>query len=332
MTDIAAADDMEDMRAEPMPSRGRAVSRRKPTPIVPQRNVAGTALAIVIGIMTFLSCLTLGAVSLVRDSASRWEVQIASEATIQIKPVDDLDMEAALEKAATIAKGYAGVTETRVVDRDATARLLEPWLGDGLDLDQLPVPRLVIVKIDKQSPPDFMGLRIALSEAIPTASLDDHRTWVDRLVVMAHTTVAIGFAVLGLMLVATVLSVVFATRGAMSGNNGIIEVLHFVGAEGRYIAQQFRQHFLLNGFRGAAAGGLAAALAFAGFSFWSLRNMATPEGDQASALFGTFAIGINGYLGVLLIVLLVSFLTAATSHVTVLAYLSDLDGKQRGEG
>ena len=33
------------------------------------------------------------------------------------------------------------------------------------------------------------------------------------------------------MLSATVLAVVFATRGAMAGNGHIIEVLHFVGAE-----------------------------------------------------------------------------------------------------
>ena len=63
------------------------------------------------------------------------------------------------------------------------------------------------------------------------ATLDDHRTWVDRLVAMARTTVMIGVAVLALMLSATVLSVVFATRGAMAGNGHIIEVLHFVGAE-----------------------------------------------------------------------------------------------------
>ena len=48
---------------------------------------------------------------------------------------------------------------------------------------------------------------------------------------MARTTVTIGMAVLVLMLSATVLSVVFATRGAMAGNGHIIEVLHFVGAE-----------------------------------------------------------------------------------------------------
>ena len=44
----------------------------------------------------------------------------------------------------------------------------------------------------------------------------------------------IGIAVLVLMLSATVLTVVFATRGAMAGNGHIIEVLHFVGAEATF--------------------------------------------------------------------------------------------------
>ena len=44
-----------------------------------------------------------------RDSAAVWENQIAREATIQIKPADGLDMEAALETATRIANGFAGV-------------------------------------------------------------------------------------------------------------------------------------------------------------------------------------------------------------------------------
>src|SRR5206468_13123764 len=119
-------------------------------------------------------------------------------------------------------------------------------------------------------------LRAMLAPEVPTATLDDHRTWVDRLVSMAHTTVTIGMAVLILMLSATVLSVVFATRGAMAGNGHIIEVLHFVGAEATFIAAEFRRHFLVTGMKGAAAGGAAAVLVFIVFSWWSSRNMATP--------------------------------------------------------
>ncbi len=300
-------------------------ARRKTAPIVPPQNIAGRALVFVIAIMTFLSCLTLGAVTLVRDTASTWESQIAREATIQIRPVDGLDMEAALQKAAEIAGQFTGVRGVKIVDRQATARLLEPWLGSGLDMDELPVPRLVIVTIDEDNPPDFVAMRQHLLPAVPSATLDDHRTWVDRLVAMAHTTVTLGMAVLVLMLSATVLTVVFATRGAMSGNGHIIEVLHFVGAEARFIAAQFRKHFLLSGMKGAAAGGVAAMIVFVVFSWWSSRNLATPQADQATALFGNFAIGAAGYGGVALVVLLIGALTAATSHVTVVTYLKDIE-------
>jgi cell division transport system permease protein len=301
---------------------------RRAAPIVPPQNVAGNALILVIAIMTFLSCLTLGAVSLVRDTATAWQTEIAREATIQIKPADGLDMEEALADARAVADSFAGVRQAAIVDRAATQRLLEPWLGAGLEIDELPVPRLIIVTIDPAAPPDFAAMRAALAESVPSAILDDHRTWVDRLVAMAHTTVTIGLSVLILMLSATVLTVVFATRGAMAGNGHIIEVLHFVGAEARFIAAQFRHHFLFTGLKGATAGGLLAMIVFAVFSWWSSRNLATPEADQAAALFGTFAIGASGYLGVFLVVFLVAGLTAATSHFTVVTYLGDLDSRQ----
>lgn len=319
---------MTDATADRLVVQSVARDRRRVSPIVPPHNLAGKALLIVIAIMTFLSSVTLGAVSLVRDTAMTWESQIAREATIQIKPADGLDMESALERAVAIAAEADGVLGARQVDREATARLLEPWLGAGLNIDELPVPRLVIVTIDPNDQPDFESIRTQLKTELPTASLDDHRTWVDRLVAMARAMVGIGVSVLGLILTATVLCVVFATRGAMAGNGHIIEVLHFVGAEGRFIARQFRVHFLITGMKGAAAGGLAAAAAFAGVAYWSARNMATPEADQAAALFGNFSIGLNGYVGVALIVVLTAILTAATTHLTVVTYLTDLDSRQ----
>ncbi|MBX9453781.1 MAG: ABC transporter permease [Mesorhizobium sp.] len=324
MIDRDPAEEAEHEEAAPArPER----TPRKSAPIVPPQNVAGSALILVIAIMTFLSCLTLGAVTLVRDTAATWQTQIAREATIQIKPAEDFDMEAGLAAAQRIVSGFAGVRSASIVGAEATIRLLEPWLGSGLDIDELPVPRLVIVTIDPASPPDFASMRTALSAEVPQASLDDHRTWVDRLVAMARTTVTIGISVLALMLAATVLSVVFATRGAMAGNGHIIEVLHFVGAEARFIAGEFRRHFLLTGMKGAAAGGLAAIIVFVAFSWWSSRNMATPEADQATALFGNFAIGTAGYAGVALVVIAVGALTAATSHLTVVSYLGDIDAR-----
>ena len=140
MTEPSEAFDQAGVATETSAATGER-SQRRTSAIVPAQNIAGRALVIVIAIMTFLSCLTFGAVTLVRDTASVWESQISREATIQIKPADGLDMEAALSSAAEIAGATKGVKSVRIVDREATARLLEPWLGTGLNLDDLPVPR-----------------------------------------------------------------------------------------------------------------------------------------------------------------------------------------------
>lgn len=66
---------------------------RPTAPILPPSNIQGSALMVVISIMAFLACLTLGGVSMVRSTAASWESQISREITIQIKPDDNLDME-----------------------------------------------------------------------------------------------------------------------------------------------------------------------------------------------------------------------------------------------
>ncbi|WP_172729998.1 cell division protein FtsX [Neorhizobium galegae] len=300
--------------------------RVRPTaPILPPSNIQGNALMVVIAIMAFLACLTLGAVSMVRATASSWQSQISREITIQIKPDDGLDMNAALNKARDLALTFVGTREGTIMDESATARLLEPWLGTGLNLADLPVPRLVIVTIDEQNPPDFAGMRDLLKTEIPQAFLDDHRTWVDRLVSMAHTTVLIGMGVLVLVFTAMILTVIFATRGALSGNRHIVEVLHFVGAESSFVASEFQKHFLKISIKGSAAGGALAAAIFAIANMWQANSLATPESDQASALFGSFTIGVGGYLGIFATMVVIALLTTLTARFTVMRTIDEID-------
>lgn len=319
------------MTAKPARTQ-RTPGLRPLAPVVPKAGVASQALILVIAIMSFLACVTVGAVSLVNKSATTWQSQIAREATIQIRPADNMDMDTALEDARAIAASFAGVRDARIISREETVALLQPWLGSGLSLDDLPVPRLVVVTIDETSPPDFAELRGVIKEAIPASSLDDHRAWVDRLVGMARTTTLIGISVLGLVLAALVLTVIFATRGAMAGNHAIIEVLHFIGAEANYIARQFQTRFLFSGIWGGVAGGGAAALVFLMVSWWSARNIITPEGEQASAFFGDFAIGVGAYGGVVAVIALVGVLTTLTTRITVLALLNDIDERRADPG
>jgi cell division transport system permease protein len=293
--------------------------------IVPERSVAGTALAIVVGIMSFLACLTVGAVTLVSSASTSWQADIAREITIQVRPIEEVDVGAEAEKAAAIVRSVPGVKSARALSEAENAKLLEPWLGANLDIGDLPLPRLVVVEVGDAAKLDLRALNNRLKAEVRGVSLDDHRAWIDRLRTMAGATVFVGLAVLAMVFGATALCVVFATRGAMVGNRDIVSVLHFVGAEDRFIVSEFQRHFLMLGLRGGLAGAVAAWLLFLALSVIASRAMATPESDQLAILFGQFAVGANGYFWALVVALLIAGMTAFTSRMTVFRYLREIE-------
>jgi cell division transport system permease protein len=290
---------------------------RSPVAIVPKNSIAGRALVAVVAIMTFLASLTTGGVMLMRASAAEWQSDVAREVTIQVRPAQGRDIEADVTRAADIARAFPGIADVRPYSKEESARLLEPWLGQGSTLDELPVPRMVVVRVAAGASPDFAQLRKTLGGQVPTATLDDHRAWIERIRAMARTSVVAGIGILILMLAATVFSVVFATRGAMATNRPIVEVLHFIGAKDSFIAGQFQRHFLALGLEGGAIGGGAAIALFALAGFIGDLFWYTGAKDQVALLFGNFSMELEGYVVMLGQIVLVAIVTAATSRQTV---------------
>jgi cell division transport system permease protein len=301
----------------PAQAKKKAAQRRRLGPIVPATSVSGRTLMIVIAIMTYLASLTAGGVDLTRRTAAGWERDVVRETTVQIRPAEGRDLNAAAETVERLARETPGVADVRAYSDAETARLLEPWLGSGLSLEELPIPRLVVLKLAGDAAFDPAAFKRTLEREAPGATLDDHRRFLDRLVAMARAVVWFGVAVLALMLAATVLSVVFATRGAMASNRDIVQVLHFVGARDSYIARQFQSRFLRLGLKGGLAGGAAAILTFLIAELTASQGVGSATVDQMDALFGAFEIGASAYAGVVAIVLVIALLTAVTSRITV---------------
>jgi cell division transport system permease protein len=286
-------------------------------PIVPRATISSRALVAVVAIMTFLASLTTGVVMLVRSAAAEWQSDVAREITIQIRPAAGRDMETELAKVVAIARAFPGIAEVRPYSRDDSARLLEPWLGRGMQFEELPIPRLALVRIAAGSAPDVSELRKSIADQVPEATLDDHRGFVERMRAMSTAVLLCGMAVLALVFLATVLSVSFATHAAIAANRPVIEVLHLIGAKDKFIAEHFQRHFLQLALLG---GGIGGGLAIALFAFAELASgsfTGTAAGDQISAMFGSFSIGPLGYLGVLVQVSVVAAVTVAASRYTV---------------
>src|SRR6202051_3543006 len=124
------------------PARARNVSR-----IVPRASIAGRALVAVVAIMTFLASITTGAALLISASAAEWQSEVASEITIQVHPAPGRDIASDMAAVAEAMRTQSGIIEIRPFTKDESAKLLEPWLGSGLSLDDLPVPRVIVARV-----------------------------------------------------------------------------------------------------------------------------------------------------------------------------------------
>jgi cell division transport system permease protein len=303
-----------------VPARARNLS-----PIVPRASISGRALVAVVAIMTFLASITTGTVLLVSASAAEWQSEVASEITMQVRPQAGRDLERDVNAAAEAMRAQPGIVQVKSFSKDESAKLLEPWLGSGLSIEQLPVPRVVVARVQPGTTLDLVGLRKAVTQVAPSASVDDHRAWIERMRSMTGATVFAGIGILVLVIAATIISVSFATRGAMAANRPIVEVLHFVGAGDRYIANHFLRHFLRLGLEGGVIGGGAAMLFFGFSESIAAWFSGTPVGDQFAALLGTFSLPPSGYLALAVQAVGIAAITAWASRQTLFATLDDID-------
>ena len=311
------------MRLDQLLDRFRPASGNRTTAIVPGRSISGRTLMLLVAIMTFLSCVTLGAVLLVQKSAIAWSADVGREVTIEIMPIDGEVMDSNLRTVVTLAEQTPGVAGARVVPESESLALLEPWLGKGLDLTSLSIPRLVIVDLADPGATDLEKLARDLA-TVKGASLETHDAWRDQLNAMAGTIVLSGLLVLALIILATLLAIVFATRGTMASNREIVDVLHFIGASNQFIASEFQGRFLMIGFRGGLIGGIGALIFFALVGVANDALLPGASSAQLGVLFGRFALGFEGIVGVLALIPVLAALTAFTSRLTVRRFLAQL--------
>jgi len=288
-------------------------------PIVPPRSVTGRSLVVVITIMAFLASLTTGVVYLINQSASAWLKDVASEVTVQVRPAENAtETQAKLTEISNFLSKQIGIANVRVLSQSETSALVEPWLGKVEGLDALPLPRLIAVQLDRDNPPDLPTLRVALEGEFEGAMLDDHGRWQAQIRSLTSTLAVAGLGVIVLVALATVAIIVSATRSAMASNREIVEVLHFVGARDRFIAQQFEKHFQTLGILAGAGGAGLAALVFLVFPLLPSLFGASPATDaELRRLVGAGTLDWLGYVLLGFVVLVVAAICRITSRFGV---------------
>jgi cell division transport system permease protein len=252
-----------------------------PAPIISREAAPLKTLTVAMTVMCYLACLAIGALIIIDRAVDQWTGGLEREVTVQIRQLSTTDIDEEIDKAEKLLAGTRGVTAVNTMSRSKAADLLEPWLGAIKNIDELPVPRLIEITVDRRAPPDFTVLAAALKKNVKGASLDTHQHWQAELTRMAAVLQRLALAVLSLICVSAVAIVIFATRSVLDSNKGIVDVLHLVGARDGFIARQVEGRFLKSGL---AAGLLGMGLGIATFLLMGLVGPSNAVADASRSL------------------------------------------------
>lgn len=271
-------------------------------------------------LMVFLAGLALAAVMDLERALARWDASLTGTLTVEL-PAQTAPNDKSLDAALAVLHAAPGIKSATPIDRAATAKLIEPWLGTALSPADLELPRLIDVRLDPAGHADLAALRAKLTAAVPNTMLDDHQLWLDSLAHFARSAELTAIGILVLIGGVAVISVSFATRTGLAVHRETIELLHLIGARDTYVARQFERQAL----RLALVGGTI------GLALTAAALMALSQAANASAFLGYSvtllpALHLHGWNWVVLAVLpLIAGLVAmATARLTVLTTLRRL--------
>jgi cell division transport system permease protein len=164
------------------------------------------------------------------------------------------------------------VASATVVGDDELKELIEPWLGERRDGEDLPLPRLIDVSLDPLAKPDLGALQRKLREVVPDATVGVQELGAGRAERQAMFFRIVGIT-LGVMLLLCALAIVTViTSLSLAMHDETVTLLRYMGAQDGYLARQFERYALQSGLKGGLIGFFAAMLTVLGV-LYSIQNL-----------------------------------------------------------
>lgn len=281
-----------------------------------ERDALERYLPWLVAFMVFLAALALAGTLVLGAAAGRWEANIGATLTVQLRPTENSDADrAATEAALSVLRAMPEVKSVESLSDSQLVKLVEPWLG-AVSPGDLPLPRLIDVEAKPGQRIDADALRRKLNAVAPGSAVDDHRVWLARLVNLVRAVEALAFAVMVLVAAATVGTVIFTTRTGLAIHREAIEVLHLIGAQDSYVANQFAGRVLGLGLKGGVVGLLMAGPTI--YGVWLV--MGRMEGGMLPDL----SLGPLHWAAIAALPVAVAVIATATARLTVLRTLAKM--------
>ena len=274
----------------------------------------------IVGVMAYLAALALATAMMLSNVASEWNRGLEGTLTVQV-PIRDgekpEETDARVVAAVRVLLKTPGIESAHPIPLERIADMLKPWLGSGANTSDLPLPRVIDVKLQfDHARPDMKALGERLEAAAPGTSIESHEQWRDTLLVLFRSVEFVALVIIVLISTVALAAIVFTTRSVLAVHQEIVEVLHLIGAQDNYIAGQFQRHSLRMALKGSIGG-----TAFAVGTIFAIAFLAR---DLDSSLLPPISLTAWHWVILALLPIIEAYGAMLTARITVLRALARL--------
>ena len=213
-----------------------------------------------------------------------------------------------LEAVTDLLSQQPFVASFHILNDDEMEQLMSPWLGDLNQLNELPIPKLIDVELNKDIPFSLDMFKDEINTLAPYAKVDSHRIWLSHLVDISGGIQKTIFVILALLILTTAFTVIYTTRSTLLVQENTLELLQLMGAKDSSIAFGVASNSFTKGLAGAIIGLL--------FSLPIVGIVITLVNSTPDSLFVQGALSMPQWLIIAALPLIVALLSFVTAIIT----------------
>lgn len=280
-------------------------------------------LLILIALMSFLAVLSLSGAIALNSTTNKWssglENKITIEISVETKDGHILSQDTILKETKNLydtLSSHPLIKSVNILSNEEIQDLISPWVGNDLDLTNIPLPSLISVEIKNIGENEFNNLKKDIKKASKHANIETHEQWLSDLIEFTKTLKILSLLVTLIIISITTIAITSAVKTRLAIHNEEVTLLHYMGATDNYIIRQFQRHTVILALKGAIIGTVLGIIVTLSLTFISRSS----ESDLIPVIY----IGFYAIIMLCLVPVIIAIITALTSYITVLRSLAKM--------
>ncbi len=237
----------------------------------------------VIACLSCLICLALLAIGVGLRAGDHWGAALERNYLLELRSVPEIPPGEQVETAMRVLRNLPNKIKPVLLSDSEIKELMAPWLGERLNLEDLPLSKLIRIEIFSD---DIKGALKNINQEIaeiPGASMEGYHEAKAEYKAAGHSLRLISFAAACILIVIVSAVTAISTESNVLDNRNVIHTMRLIGSENSLITKIFTNVLLKKSLRGALAG-----LMFALLIICAVSIVGALEGLGATFIFAQF--------------------------------------------